>query len=165
MLIYLLRHGRAEDGFGKPDEERALTSDGEERLRAAAPAWHKLLPPLDVVFQSSLRRAQETAAILLELAVRGSPELRTTDLIAPGGSIRETLRLIEEELASDTTAIAFVGHEPHLGCVLAALLTGDVRRSIPLKKGMLVAVELASRASTIGELRLALPQRVAADLG
>lgn len=162
MLVYLLRHGRAEDGFGMRDEDRALTPDGWERLRAAAPAWQRLIEPIDVVFVSPLRRAQETAEVLVE-STTGAREQRTTAAIVPGGSLQKTLELIETELVQGTPVIAFVGHEPHLGCLLSALITGDEGRSVPLKKGMLVGVELPIRTSLIGELRLSLTQRAAAE--
>lgn len=163
MLIYLLRHGRAEDGFGMRDEDRALTEDGWERLQRAAPAWERLVEPLQVIYVSPLRRAQETASVLVGI-VRGDPELKTDPALVPGGNIREALQRIGDEEAAGHRNIAFVGHEPHLGCLLGALLTGDEYRSIPLKKGMLVAVELESAASSVGELRFSLTQRAAAEL-
>lgn len=162
MLIYLLRHGRAEDGFGMRDEERALTSDGWERLRAAAPAWTRLVKAPQIVFQSPLRRAQESASVLIE-AVSGQPDVRTDPALTPGSHIPNAMRLIEAELLGGTESIAFVGHEPHLGYLLGMLLTGDERHSIPFKKGMLAAVEFAS-TSLIGELRFSLTQKAAANL-
>lgn len=162
MLIYLLRHGRAESGYGMRDEERALTEDGWERLRAAAPAWRRLVEPLQVVFQSPLRRAQETASVLVE-AVGSEPDMRIADALEPGGRISEAMRLIEGELTAGTGSIALVGHQPHLGHLLGTLLTGDEHRSIPLDMGMMAAVELPS-TSLIGELRFSLTQQAAADL-
>lgn len=163
MLIYLLRHGRAEDGFGMPDGDRALTADGRKRLADAAPAWRRLVEPLQVVYVSPLRRARETASVLVD-AVRGDPELEVDSALVPGGRIDDGLQLVQAAAAAGRTAIAFVGHEPHLGCLLGALLTGPEGRAIPLKKGMLVAVELPSAASLIGELRFSLTQRAAAEL-
>lgn len=162
MLIYLLRHGRAEDGFGMRDEDRALTEDGWQRLREAAPAWARLVEPLELVCQSPLRRAQETASVLIE-SVRGERRVQTEEALRPSGSIDATLGLIVGAQQAGCATLAFVGHEPHLGCLLGALLTGEERRSIPLKKGMLVAVELPT-ASLIGELRFSLTQKAAADL-
>ena len=54
-------------------------------------------------------------------------------------------------------------YELHLGAC-DALLTGDEVRSIPLKKGMLVAIELHGSASLVGELRFSLTQKAAAEL-
>lgn len=162
MLIYLLRHGRAEVGYGMRDDDRALTEDGWDELRRAAPAWRQLVPSLDVIVSSPLRRAQETAQVLLE-AVDGDPEQRTDTMIVPSGDPQRATELIAAELAGGTDSIAFVGHEPHLGSLLGLLLTGDRSRPVPLKKGMLVAVELAGSTSLIGTLKFSLSSQAAAE--
>jgi len=163
MRIYLLRHGRAEDGFGMRDEDRALTEDGRARLREAAPAWRRLVEPLDVVVTSPLRRARETASILVE-AVSSDPGLRTEDAIVPGGNPAMALAILEDELANGTAGIAFVGHEPHLGSLLGLLLTGSPQHALPLKKGMLIALDLQSPTSLLAELHFALTQKAAARM-
>lgn len=164
MLIYLLRHGIAEDpAAGQGDHERALTDEGWKRLRRAATAWRKLCEPPAVVFVSPLRRAQETASVLQE-AVRGTGELRTEQALVPGAAAATALKLLEAEHLSGTKCVALVGHEPHLGYLLGLLLTGHPRLAIPLKKGMLVAVETESTASMVAGLRWALTQRAAAAL-
>ncbi|MCA8976412.1 MAG: histidine phosphatase family protein [Planctomycetes bacterium] len=163
MLIYLLRHGVAEDGFGIDDAERALTEDGWRKLRDAAPAWRRLVEDLDVVVQSPLRRARETAAVLLE-AVGGDPKLRTEAMLEPGADPQLAMEFLLAELRSSTDGIALVGHEPHLGALLGLLLTGREHSAVPLKKGMLVAVELARPTSLIGALKFSLSWKAAARL-
>ncbi|MFO1076659.1 MAG: phosphohistidine phosphatase SixA [Planctomycetota bacterium] len=163
MWIHLLRHGRAEEGFGKPDEQRALTPEGWQKLRASAPTWRRLVVPLQVAFVSPLRRAQETASVLLE-NVGGDPEVRIDGSLAPHGDAAETLARLLDERRTGTESVAAVGHEPHLGTLLGLLLTGRPSHAIPFKKGMLVAVELRSTASAIAELRWSLTQRAAAEL-
>lgn len=161
MHIYLLRHGIAEDGGpGLADHDRALTDEGWKRLRKAAPAWRALVPTPSLVFVSPLRRAQETAQVFLE-AVRFSGQPRTVDALVPSAAPQMALGLLEAEALSQVDAVALVGHEPHLGHLLGTLLTGHPRQAIPLKKGMLVAVETASPASMLGELRFALSQKAA----
>jgi phosphohistidine phosphatase len=164
MRIYLLRHGRAEDGFGKPDGERALTLDGREKLQAAAAAWRRLIDGLDLVVASPLRRAQETAVVLTG-AVLGEPRQRTEALLTPGADPQLALEMLVAEQQQGTNNVALVGHEPHLGGLLGLLLTGEQQRSIALKKGMLVAVDLDSPTSLIGTLVFALGQKAAAALG
>jgi phosphohistidine phosphatase len=162
MLIYLLRHGTAEDpGPGVDDADRALTEEGWKRLRRAAPAWRSLVETPDVVFASPLRRARETATAFAE-AVRFRGELRIERAMLPDASPGQVASLLEAESLSGTKVVALVGHEPHLGYLLGLLLTGHPRQSIPLKKGMLVAVETHSVASLAGELRFALTSRAAA---
>ena len=165
MLIYLLRHGIAEDGGdGLRDAERALTEEGWKKLRKAADAWRRIVEPPQVVFSSPLRRAKETAAVLVE-ALGIAPELRIEDALVPSAPAAVAMSLLEAEQHSGTTSVAVVGHEPHLGYLLGLLLTGHPRLPIPLKKGMLVAVETESAASLIAGLRFALTQRAAGALG
>ncbi|MBL8755086.1 MAG: phosphohistidine phosphatase SixA [Planctomycetes bacterium] len=165
MHIYLLRHGIAEDGGPSvPDHARALTEEGWKRLRKAAPAWRRLVPPPDRLWVSPLRRAQETAEVLRE-AVGFRGELRTDEGLVPHASPNTLLAMLEAESLSRTGAVALVGHEPHLGYLLGLLLTGHPRHPVPLKKGMLVGVETESIASMVGTLRFALGQKLAADLG
>jgi len=164
MHIYLLRHGIAEDSAPGGDAERGLTDEGWKRLRRASTAWHASLEPPAVVFCSPLRRAQETASVFAE-AVRFRGELRIESALVPDAPPSLAASLLEAEALSGTASVALVGHQPHLGYLLGLLLTGHPRQPIPLKKGMLVAVETASSASLIASLRLALTQRAAARLG
>lgn len=165
MLIYLLRHGIAEDARpGVPDHDRALTDDGWKRLRKAAKTWRALIPTPDVLMVSPLRRALQTAEAFAE-AVGFTGELRVADALIPSGAPSVALSMLEAEALSQTGSVAVIGHEPHLGYLLGGLLTGHPRQPVPLKKGMLVAVETESSASMIGGLRFALSQKVAGELG
>lgn len=163
MWIYLLRHGRAEEGFGMADEQRALTREGWDKLRAAAPTWRRLIEPLGLALVSPLRRAQETASVLLETTA-GDPEVRIDAMLAPHGDPADAIAAVLMAARSGIRSIALVGHEPHLGSLLGLLLTGSPRHPIPIKKGMIVAVEMPNSASAIGELRWSLTQRAAAAM-
>lgn len=165
MLIYLLRHGTAEDARpGIRDHERALTEDGWKKLRRALPAWQSLCSSPDVVLVSPLRRAQETASVFAE-ALDCGKAIRTEVCLTPESGVQTAMSMIEAEQHSGTKCLALIGHEPHLGYLLGLLLTGHPRLPIPLKKGMLVAVETESTASLVAGLRLALTQRAAGELG
>lgn len=164
MHIYLLRHGVAADaGPGIADHDRALTEEGWSRLRRAAPAWRRLVEPPQVVMVSPLRRAQETAQVFVE-AVKFHGKLRTEQALVPTAAPALVLNLLEIEALSQVRSVALIGHEPHLGYLLGALLTGQPRQPVPLKKGMLVAVETESTASLIAALRFALSCRSAGEL-
>jgi phosphohistidine phosphatase len=162
--IYLLRHGIAEDGApGTADHDRALTDEGIKRLRKAAAVWQRLLPVPDIVLVSPLRRALQTAEIFVD-AVHFTGELQVADALEPNAAASVALSMLEAEALSRTKAAALIGHEPHLGYLLGLLLTGHPRQPVPLKKGMLVAVETESSASMIATLRFALSQKVAGEL-
>jgi phosphohistidine phosphatase len=165
VLIYLLRHGIAEDGGpGLADHDRALTDEGWKRLRKAAAAWRRLVPTPDAVLVSPLRRALQTAEVFVE-AVGFTGELQVADALVPNGAPSVALSMLEAEALSQTGSAALIGHEPHLGYLLGALLTGHPRQAVPLKKGMLVGVETESTASMVAMLRFALSQKLAAEIG
>jgi phosphohistidine phosphatase len=164
MHIYLLRHGIAEDGHaGLADADRGLTEEGWKRLRKAGGAWRRVVDDLDLMMVSPLRRAQQTATTLVE-AVRFTGEARMSESLVPGAPPTLALAELEAEALSGTRGVALVGHEPHLGYLLGALLTGHPRQPIPFKKGMLVGVETEGSASLVGQLRFALSSKAAAEL-
>jgi phosphohistidine phosphatase len=164
VIVYLLRHGVAEDqAEGGADAERALTADGVRKLERAGRTWRRLVDDVDRIFVSPLVRARQTAVLFGQAAARRAPMTETDDL-TPGAPPTAAQGLLQRELQAGTTAVACIGHEPHLGGLLGLLLTGSDRIAVPLKKGMLVAVELASSASMSGRLVFALSQRAAGEL-
>ena len=164
MWIYLLRHGTAQDaGPDLGDEERALTDEGQKRLRRAAPTWRRLVDPPDRVVVSPLRRARQTAEVFVE-AVHFTGTLRIDNLLTPAATPGLAVGMLEAEQLAGTGSIALIGHEPHLGRVLGTLLTGQAGSSIPLKKGMLVGVETETTTNLVASLRFALSQRAAGKL-
>lgn len=164
MFIYLLRHGVAEDHAASGrDEDRALTDEGWKKLRKAAPIWRRLVVAPQVVFASPLRRAQETASVFCD-AVGVRDAVRTERGLSPDSGVQHAMALLEAEQLGGTRSVVMVGHEPHLGYLLGLLLTGSNRLPVPLKKGMLVAVETESTASLVAGLRFALTQRAAGEL-
>ncbi|MBL8724999.1 MAG: phosphohistidine phosphatase SixA [Planctomycetes bacterium] len=162
MRIYLLRHGIAEDRAASGhDHDRALTEEGWRRLRKAARTWRALVPKPAQVWVSPLRRARETAEVFC--AALDAPPARVEPSLTPESGCQTVARLLEAEQIAGVDSIAVIGHEPHLGHLLGLLLTGQRHLPMPLKKGMLVAVETPSIASLLAELRFALSQRAAAD--
>lgn len=161
MRVYLLRHGIAESpGFGMPDEQRALTDEGNRRLRAAVGAFRRCMADIDRVLCSPFRRARESAAILTEgLGYSESVEIQPE--LQPGGDPARVLELINALHHEGARGVALVSHEPLAGRLLGALTTGT-RASIPFDTGMLACVALASPTTTIGALEMVLRQDDAA---
>ena len=62
-MIWLLRHGDAEAGDGKPDADRDLTEKGERQSRDAGKALKALGVQLDVCLTSPKVRAKRTAEL------------------------------------------------------------------------------------------------------
>ncbi|MCC6672073.1 MAG: histidine phosphatase family protein [Planctomycetes bacterium] len=169
MLVYLLRHGVAEDlGPSGPREDRLrrLTKEGHERLRESMPAFRLAMrePPARLL-SSPYLRALETAQILRE-SLELEPGIEELKVLTPEADPHQALDLLRGELLGDAAAGPFVlvGHEPHLGRLLGLLVTGGDHAAIPLRKGMLVAVEVEEPQGMLGELLFALPHKFARAL-
>jgi phosphohistidine phosphatase len=126
-VIWLLRHGDAEDGEGKPDAERELTKKGERQALAAGRALKELGVELDLCLTSPKVRAVRTAELACE-------EL--------GTKVEEDERLAGGDfdpldLAAGRGEVMMVGHEPDFSGAVA-LVTGS---RVKMKKGGLAAID------------------------
>lgn len=161
MKICLIRHGPAlpRGTEGVADDERPLTPEGRARTRAAARGLRKLKLGIDVLWSSPLPRARETAEIVAgELKL---PAPRLTDALRPGATLPGLARLLGEGKAG---CPAFVGHEPDLGEIVAAL-TGAKAGAFPMKKAGAALLELTKGgARPRAELRLFLAPSVLRSL-
>ncbi|HYJ20495.1 MAG TPA: histidine phosphatase family protein [Solirubrobacterales bacterium] len=125
-MIYLLRHGDAEDGDGD-DAARRLTPKGERQARAAGRALAALGAEVDACLASPRVRAAETARLACEpLGIE--PEV-AVDL--RGGSFDAPA------LTVGRGGVLLVGHEPDFSTEIARL-TG-ARAKMP--KGGLAIVD------------------------
>jgi phosphohistidine phosphatase len=126
-LIWLLRHGDAEEGGGKPDDERELTDKGRDQSRYAGLALKELGVRLDACLSSPKLRAKQTAELACEpLAVEVEPDERLA-----GGDFDPL------ELAAGRGEVMLVGHEPDFSGAVA-LVTGS---RIKFKKGGIAAID------------------------
>ncbi|HEU4980194.1 MAG TPA: histidine phosphatase family protein [Solirubrobacterales bacterium] len=126
-MIWLLRHGDAEGGGGKPDAERDLTEKGERQSRDAGKALKELGVELDVCLTSPKVRAKRTAELACEAA--GVP-VEEDDRLA-GGDFDPL------EVAAGRGEVMLVGHEPDFSQAVA-LVTGS---RVKMKKGGLAAID------------------------
>ncbi len=126
-MIWLLRHGDAEDGAGKPDAERELTEKGERQSRDAGAALKALGVDLDVCITSPKVRARDTARLASEpLGV----EVEEDDRLA-GGDFDPL------EIAAGRGEVMLVGHEPDFSRAVAAVTGSRVK----MKKGGVAAID------------------------
>jgi phosphohistidine phosphatase len=113
MDLILWRHAEAEDG--SPDSARKLTKRGQDQARRIA-AWLKpRLPKRCEVLASPAARAQETASAL---------GIRFATTAAVGTDATAAEIIAEVGWPDRAKAILVVGHQPTLGRVAAALLSG-----------------------------------------
>jgi phosphohistidine phosphatase len=125
-MIYLLRHGDAEDGSGD-DAARRLTAKGEGQALAAGRALAACEASVDACLASPRVRATETARLACE-ALGIEPE------IAPelsGG------RFDSLALAAGRGDVLLVGHEPDFSAEVARLTGAHIK----MRKGGLAIVD------------------------
>jgi phosphohistidine phosphatase len=125
-MIYLLRHGEAEEGVGD-DAARRLTPKGERQARAAGGALAALATTVDACLTSPKVRAADTAGLACE-ALGLEPEV-AEDL--KGGSFDSVA------LAAGRGDVLLVGHEPDFSHEVARLTGANVK----LRKGGLAIVD------------------------
>ena len=124
-MIWLLRHGEAEDG--SPDSERRLTEKGERQARAAGAALAKLGVKVEVCLTSPKVRAADTARLACDpLGVEPQHEPKLA-----GGPFDA------EQLAAGHAEVLLVGHDPDFSMAVHTLTGAQVR----LKKGGLACVD------------------------
>jgi phosphohistidine phosphatase len=126
-VIWLLRHGDAEDGEGKSDAERDLTEKGERQSIAAGKALKELGVELEVCLTSPKVRAKRTAELACESV--GCP-IEEDDRLA-GGDFDPL------ELAAGRGEVMLVGHEPDFSSAVA-MVTGS---RVKFKKGGVAAID------------------------
>jgi phosphohistidine phosphatase len=125
-MIWLLRHGDAEDGT--PDAERPLTEKGREQARAVGAALKALGVELDACLTSPKVRAADTASIACEV-LGVEPQLEPK--LSGGPFDAEALAA---GLGDD---VLLVGHDPDFSMAVHSLTGAQVR----MKKGGLAGIE------------------------
>jgi phosphohistidine phosphatase len=138
MELILWRHAEAEDGIGKPDDERDLTKKGVKQAERMA-QW--LRPRLEGdwrVLVGPSNRTQQTVAPL------GLP-FETTREVGTGADSRRVLLAVGWP---DAERVLVVGHQPTLGQVAAEILGG--RGDVAFRKGAVWWFATRTRAGEEG---------------
>lgn len=127
-MIYLLRHGEAEDrGAGIDDAARRLTEKGERQALAAGMALRELGIEVDACLASPKVRARETARIAAEVL---GVQVEETEALRGG-------RFDSLELVAGRGDVLLVGHEPDFSEEVGRLTGANVA----LKKGGMAVVD------------------------
>ena len=160
MDVLVVRHADAGDpdrGKWPDDGQRPLSKKGTDEFRTIARHLGSIVPEVELVWASSLVRAQQTAEILSEET--GWPKPRRLPALEPGGSAASIFEALRSE--SELGCIALVGHEPDLHELVAYLLTGEPGALVEMKKGGCALLRFDGRLAP-GRATLAwlLPPRV-----
>lgn len=140
-VLYLLRHGVAEDASAAvADEQRELTDEGRRKTTEAAAGLRALGVAPEVILTSPLVRARQTAELTAQVL-----EVRTVETyppLAPAGGAEAVVRQLKGYSGAE---VMLVGHQPDLGELASYLLTGSQGLvPLPFKKGAVAAIEVGS---------------------
>ena len=151
MKLYLVRHAIAEPRGLLPDSERALTDEGEAKMRRHVRALVRLGEDIDVVITSPLARARETAEILAD-GIEPRPEVVVEDRLAPDGDAMELVKTVVQRYMG--RAVALVGHEPDMSALASRLISGSDDADLDFKKGAIARIDVdEDDHPTLGQLR------------
>lgn len=138
MILYLMRHGIAEDpkGFGSlADAERPLTAKGRERVERISESFRGMGCRPDQVWSSPLLRARQTADLMAGALDRETLEM---DCLAPGADPRNALR---ELLNQPGLSVLLVGHMPDLALLASFFLPGIQTSGIRFRRAAIAEIE------------------------
>jgi len=135
VQIYLLRHGIAENST--PDSDRALTSEGREKLRRVLARARGADVAPSLILSSPYRRAIETAEIAAELLEYRGKIVKIRELL-PEASPYDTWEEIRQR--SGEPAILLASHEPLMSS-LAAFLLASPALMVDMKNAALMRVD------------------------
>jgi phosphohistidine phosphatase len=149
MILYILRHGIAEDApAGGDDGARKLTERGREKMRRIAAGMRTAGLKFEVILTSPLARATETAEIVAA-AYANTPTPQVVPALATGVAPAEVVAALKPFARHDHVMV--VGHEPQLSSLAALLLTGSPGGlSIDLRKGGCIALDVPARSDKGG---------------
>jgi len=158
MMLYIMRHGLAEEPTPKGDDgARRLTPQGADKIRKAAVGMRAAGFAFELILSSPITRAMETARIVADvfsgLKLRSVPELTTG--ASPAAALESLTKLTLPQ------RVIAVGHEPTLSRLASLMLTGSSESiDIRLKQGGVIALEFGDGIERGGaKLRWMMTQR------
>jgi phosphohistidine phosphatase len=164
MLVYLMRHGLAQDRDdpeSPPDPDRQLTRKGAERTAEVVRGLRALGVSPGAVLTSPYLRAAQTAAIAAHGLGLDEEDVTQTEALRPDGDPQSVFAELIEVQAD---AVLLVGHAPNIDEVLASALGGHAPIT-HLKKAGVACVAVESLAAPRGRLVWLLEPRALRRLG
>jgi len=138
MDLFVLRHGKAGQSTGDPDDStRPLTPGGREEIRDIARWMRRERFRFDIIASSPLIRASETAGIVAR-ALDRKDRLDMWEELAPGGDMDTVCYRAAQ--SRDSSAILIVGHEPALSELIGRIISQGETTSIVISKGGLAKI-------------------------
>ena len=139
MIVYLLRHGIAENHAASGlDSDRALTGEGFEKLRIVLRVAAGASVRPDVILTSPYRRAMETAAVARDV-LKTKEQIVQCSALTPESSPQSAWNEIRNWSGEEEVLIA--SHEPLVSSLLSYLL-GVTEHIHDFKKAGLAKVQM-----------------------
>jgi phosphohistidine phosphatase len=132
MLLYLVRHGIAEDAEGAKtsDEKRQLTKEGRTKAAKAATGLKKLDCCPECIISSPLSRAYQTAEIFGGI-LKFKSAINLKAFLKPGAFPEGTVNYLKQ---SHCESVMCIGHMPDLALLASYLISGTDTTEIGFKK-------------------------------
>ena len=137
MHIYFLRHGDASSDSRYTDGERPLTELGMRQATLVGAFLKQTNVVVDAAFSSPLKRAQETASIIL--SNNKNHNFQCSKFLLNGSNPQ---LLVDHLNELRTSSVLLVGHEPYLSETISQLISGNRSVEIEMKKCTLALVDV-----------------------
>lgn len=122
--IYFMRHGKAEDGYGKSDFERELVDKGRKKTAKVAQFLkYKSVKPERILVSMSQRTVETSAIISKHLGVDRSLVAEENNLyLASTNSILDVIYCVNDNVDE----IMILGHNPGLSSIATYLCQEEI---------------------------------------
>lgn len=117
--IYLVRHGKAEEGYDKPDFERSLSEKGEKKTNKIADFLFSQNVKIDIMLVSMARRTHQTAQIIADkLDIPNSKiQIEKTLYLASTNEILNEIFALSDQIEN----LMILGHNPGISSLAVYL--------------------------------------------
>jgi len=148
--LYVVRHAIAEDlADDGTDFSRRLTKKGRKRFERLVEKLVGDGMDIDLIATSPLVRTRETAEVLADvLGGKKRPRIEVVQALAPSSNWEA---LVEWTVRQDAASVAWVGHSPCVGRLVATTI-GDGTASIRMQKGAIASIRLDDGPGQPGDL-------------
>lgn len=137
MVLYLIRHGHAEDRafWDRPDMERPLIKKGLIRAERAFARFFSIYEKPEIIISSEAVRSLQTADVLSRVC---GADIAVRSALNPGAGDADFESVLAE--FGGRSSIAVVGHEPDMSFFISSYLS-DGSLSAEFKKGSICHIE------------------------
>ncbi len=150
MLLYILRHGKAErESATGRDEDRALTDRGRRQAAWIGAQLMQSPDPPALLISSPATRALETMRPVAEAL---GMDFRADQRLLVGEATSKSVAAIEDAFRVGAESLLIVGHNPTFSDLLRRLVSDESVDD--LKTGEMAIVELDRATEIVGAGRL-----------